>query len=78
MAASSGPDIQLFKRFREQWSHIPKDGFSSFMNPRVNDYREWQDATIGAMKTSLEKKFLKYTRDDYAGNWSTLSVFLDC
>jgi len=41
MAASSGPDIQLFKRFCEQWYHIPKDGLSSFMDPRVDDYGEW-------------------------------------
>jgi len=61
MAASSGTDIQLFKRFREQWSHIAKDSFSSFMNPRVDDYGEWRDATIDAMKTSLEKKS---ARDD--------------
>jgi len=63
MAASSSPDIQLFKGVREQWSNIPKDGFCSFIDPRVDDYEECRDATFGAIKTSLEKKS---THDDYA------------
>lgn len=63
LVASSGPDIQLFKRFREQWSFIPKDGFSAFVDPRVQEYKEWRDATITSMKNSLSQKS---TRDDYA------------
>jgi hypothetical protein len=63
MAASSGPEIQLFKRFREQWSFIPVEGFLAFSEPRVDDYKEWRDKTISSMKASLENK---KTRDDYA------------
>jgi len=63
MAGSSGPDIQLFKRFREQWSFIPVEGFLAFGEPRVDDYNEWREATIATMKANLQKK---NARDDYA------------
>jgi len=41
MAGSSGLDILLFKRFREQWSFIPVEGFLAFEEPRVEEYKEW-------------------------------------
>ena len=63
MEGSSGPDIQLFKRFREQWSSIPVEGFLAFEEPRVDEYKEWRNGTIATMKANLKKK---NARDDYA------------
>jgi hypothetical protein len=37
MPASSGADIQLFKRLRDQWSIIPKDNLQPFLVPRVDE-----------------------------------------
>lgn len=61
--AASGPDIQLFKRYREQWSFIPVEGVLAFSEPKVDDHSEWRDKTISSKTASLEKK---NTRDDYA------------
>ena len=46
MVASSGPDIPLFKRFREQWFCIPRAGFSVYVDPRLDEYRDWREAII--------------------------------
>jgi hypothetical protein len=46
--ASSGRDIQLFKRLRDQWSIIPKNNLQPFLDPRVDEYKDWRDATIAS------------------------------
>ena len=45
-AVMAGPDIQLFKRFREQGSFIVKDGIRAFQDPRINDYKEWREKKL--------------------------------
>ena len=73
MAASSGPDIQVFKRFCEQWSFVPTQGFLAFGGPRVDNNREWRDKTVAAMKPSLENK---NTRDNYVEQCQLSLYFL--
>ena len=71
MPASSGLDIQLFKRLHDQWSIIPKDNLQPFLDQRVDEYKDWSGATIASLKTNLETKS---TRDDYA-ELSNLSLY---
>ena len=63
LVASSGPDIQLFKRFPEQWSVVSRHEISTFVDPRMDKYTDWRDASIAAMRTSLSEKS---SREDYA------------
>ncbi|KAG0721544.1 hypothetical protein GWK47_046257 [Chionoecetes opilio] len=65
MGPSSGPTIQLFKRFREQWPYIPHEdpeAIDNVVDPRIDLVPSWKEASIGAMERGIQsKKF----REDY-------------
>jgi len=65
MGPSSGPTIQLFKRFREQWPYIPHEdpeAIDNVVDPRIDLVPSWKEASIGAMERGIQSKKV---REDY-------------
>ncbi|KAG0708258.1 hypothetical protein GWK47_024055 [Chionoecetes opilio] len=65
MGPSSGPTIQLFKRFREQWPYIPHEdpeAIDNVVDPRIDLVPSWKEASIGAMERGIQTKKV---REDY-------------
>ncbi|KAG0721359.1 hypothetical protein GWK47_046653 [Chionoecetes opilio] len=70
---SSGPTIQLFKRFREQGPtslmKIPKP--SQLVDPRIDLVPSWKEASIGAMERRIQSKKV---REDYRELWQPVPL----
>ncbi|KAG0714702.1 hypothetical protein GWK47_001511 [Chionoecetes opilio] len=65
MGPSSGPTIQLFKRFREQCHYIPHEdpeAIDNVVDPRIDLVPSWKEASIGAMERGIQSKKV---REDY-------------
>lgn len=72
MGASSGPDINLFKRFRESWSTINRDKYRCGTEVVNEDVR-------GSMLKFLEEQLSqKQQRSDYREILELAMIFLGC
>ncbi|KAG0730224.1 hypothetical protein GWK47_003311 [Chionoecetes opilio] len=58
--ATSGPDVQLFKRFQKKWPTLIKSNATIINDPRLADHDEWKRTTLEALA-----KAAATTRDDY-------------
>ena len=59
MGTSSGPEIVLFKQFRDNWPHIEPADAEVFQDPRLDELKEWCTETADVLQAAGG------ARDDY-------------